>query len=424
MHLPELELPTVINRFILSLNLTQRLAVLTILLCLLVGLTLVSVSTLSSRYMLDTSAEKHGHVLARQLAARSSTALLNNDKISLRAILAEFVGQTNIDLGAIHDVSMLPMARAGNPDLPDLQTFTAEIRLNDAIAGYASISISGSNNSADQNIVAASLLGLALLLSGFAFAVASRNAQGLVTRLQELIESVRELAPIEESDPPIDEIDTLRNELSILPLEVLRSAVTGKQRRKTRLTALLHVKLNGLDHYLGKLDHPSLVAYLDDLAPCLQAAAKLYGGSLRHSRHSAVTIVFTDDHPSGDIYERCCYCAWLIKDLLVQVSASRTLRYTSSMAGLTVQLDGDTGQASFDSFLQEQLIDQLEAHCKAQPATILLANDIIESDSDQFTATLANVTNYVVLTGLDAADQSALERQRDSIIAHLLRPSS
>ena len=51
---------------------------------------------------------------------------------------------------------------------------------------------------------------------------------------------------------------------------------------------------------------------------------------------------------------------------------------------------------------------------------ILLANDIIEPDSEQFTSELATITDYVILTGLDDADERALEQQRDSIIAHLL----
>ena len=45
------------------------------------------------------------------------------------------------------------------------------------------------------------------------------------------------------------------------------------------------------------------------------------------------------------------------------------------------------------------------------------------TDGTRLTSELAIVPDYVVLTGLDSADETALEQQRDSIIAHLLVPA-
>ena len=153
----------------------------------------------------------------------------------------------------------------------------------------------------------------------FAFALSTRFAQALVNRIQRITQSVRELAPLDHAETDIpDDIDKLRNELATLPLDILRAPVKGNHARPvTGLSTLLHVQLNSLSEYLARLDHPAIVAYLETLSPCLLAAARLYGGELTHSRHAAVSITFQGHHPSGDIYERCCYCAWLLRSLLV-----------------------------------------------------------------------------------------------------------
>ena len=90
------------------------------------------------------------------------------------------------------------------------------------------------------------------------------------------------------------------------------------------------------------------------------------------------------------------------------------------MAALSVPLDEEAPASSYTAFLQEQLTEELARHCKTQPNTILLANDIIESDSEQFFAELSSVTDFVTLTGLDSDDETTVVQQRDSILAHMV----
>lgn len=361
--------------------------------------------------------------MAEQLAARAGTAIVNNDRVSLRAILTDFTEASGSSLVTVYDVTMQPLARAGNPDVPDLTHYRAEILFDNSIAGYAVVSQSRHDEYGDWRSTSWTLLGLALLLSVFAFALATRITQALVNRIKRITQSVRELAPLDPASSIMpDDIDKLRNELATLPLDILRAPVSGQHARAgAGLSTLLHIQLNSLGEYLARLDHPAIVAYLDTLSPCLLAASRLYGGELNHSRHAAISITFRGHHPSGDIYERCCYCAWLLRSLLEELEHRGSLRYRASMAALSVPLDELAPASSYTAFLQEQLTEELARHCKTQPNSILLANDIIESDSEQFFAELSTVSDYVSMTRLDSDDEATLVQQRDSILAHMVR---
>ncbi len=404
-------------------KLYQRLALLVTTLCFSVAVILVTAGSLSTGYLLETMSGRHRTVLAEQLASRAAIAMVNNDRVSMRALLTDFITATDSSLVTVYDVTMQPLAQAGDPNLSDLNRYRAEILVDNAIAGYAVVSVSTQNELGDWMVASWTLLGLALLLSVFVFALATRSAQALVDRIQRITRSVRDLAPLEPAEAEVpDDIDSLRNELATLPLDILRVSVSGRNTRAaTGLATLLHVQLNSLGDYLAKLDHPAIVAYLETLSPGLVAASRLYGGKLDHSRHASVSITFSGYHPSGDIYERCCYCAWLMRSLLQELESRGSLRYRVSMAALSLPVDEQSASSSYSAFLQEQLTEELAMHCKTQPHSILLANDIIESDSDQFFAELSSVSDFVMMTGLDSEDEATLIQQRDSILAHLVR---
>jgi hypothetical protein len=76
---------------LLKLPLSAKCGLITALICAIVGLTLLLTSMTASKQILMETTRMIGQQWTNQLASQSQQALLRNDKVSLQAILQDYI---------------------------------------------------------------------------------------------------------------------------------------------------------------------------------------------------------------------------------------------------------------------------------------------------------------------------------------------
>lgn len=405
-------------------SLGQQLALVTSGLCLLVSLALVTLAAISTRHMQLQQHEVYGSALARQIATRISATLETGDLLSVSASLQRFVETSSAEEVSLFDVEGKALGQAGEALGQDLQHYQAPVHVESDIAGKVVITISADDAGAARSQFVLSLLGLAVLLSLAVYLTSRHFGQRLANRLAALAGAIA-LDDQSEEQQPGNEVDLLAQNISALPMDLLRTrSETNPREENYRTTAVLYLHLISLADYVDTLDEQALHRYTDQLHQLVLAAADFYAGDLQVARQFGLAVYFSGPNKAGSAAFRAASCAWLIQ------AASRELeqkmRRTLSMAMAISQSELGAGDQAdiYPGLYIQHTLDELETICANRPPRVLLAPVVCE-DPDVATRLqhqATEVMDFAMLEEFAEPYQDLLERQLQLILKRLADP--
>lgn len=396
-------------------SLSQQLALIAAGLCLVIGLSMVTLGTISSRHMQLSQQEEYGTALAELMATRISTALETGDLLSIAASLQRFASNSSAEQIEIFDVEGKELGQAGQAKGKNLYRYTASVRIDNDIAGELRITLNADDAQAAHLRLILSLLGLTILLSLAAYGASRHMGQRLADRLLTLADAV---ATNDEASadtlPPMNEIDLLEKNIRALPMDLLRTRGTVSQRDENyQTTAVLYLHLSSLVDYVDTLDQNSLQRYTNRLHQVLYASAGFYAGEIHVTRQFGVAIYFNGNTSAGSAAFRAASCGWLIQSVCRELEKQITLSISIAMAISQSELGVGDAEDIYPGLYMQHTIDELQTLCASKPPKILLAPVICE-DIDiagRLEHEETELLNYAMLTGFEGPYQDLLERQ-------------
>ncbi|HEY6131252.1 MAG TPA: hypothetical protein VIV27_04500 [Halioglobus sp.] len=412
------------NRF-RNLGLGQQLAIVTSGLCLLVSLALVALGAISTRHMQLLLQEEYGTALARQAAARVSTAMENGDLLSISASLQRFIEISAAQAITITDVDGKVLGQAGEDHGQNLYHYSTPVHIESDIAGQVAITINANNARAALLRFILSMLGLAVLLSLAVYAASRRYGQQVGSSLSGM---ARKIA-LEEDDPgrkPANEMLVLARQIDALPMDLLRTrSEPGPQDENYRTTAVLYLHLSSLVNYVDTLDESSLQRYTERLHQVVYAAAGFYAGELQVARQFGLAIYFSGHNKAGSAAFRAASCAWLVQAVSQALEKQMSLSLSIAMAISQSELGVGNGTDIYPGLYTQHTLDELQAVCASKPPNILLSPAVCE-DIDicgRLQHRPTEVKDYALIEEFAGPYQDLLERQLRLILKRLADPA-
>ena len=393
--------------------------------CLLVSLALITLGTISTRHMQMLQQEEYGTALARQVAARITTAMENGDLLSVSATLQRFIRNSSAQAIAITDVDGKALGQAGEPRGQNLYQYTAPVHVESDIAGQIVITINADNARAAQQRSIFTMLGLAILLSLAVYGVARRFGQRLGSNLSKLAKKIA----LEEEDPrsqPTNEISLLTRQIDALPMDLLRTrSEPGPQDENYRTTAVLYIHLSSLVNYVDTLDERALQRYIERLHQVVYAASGFYAGELQVARQFGLAIYFSGHNSAGSAGFRAASCAWLVQAVSKALEEQMSLSLSIAMAISQSELGVGSGTDIYPGLYTQHTLDELQMVCASKPPNILLSPAVCE-DVDvagRLQHRPTEVMDYAVIEEFAGPYQDLLERQLRLILKRLVDPA-
>lgn len=409
------------QRYFQHLGLAKRLALLSTCLCLGACLLLVVVSNLSSKHVLKEQQKLYGQTLAEQLALRASESLINNDRVSLQAILTQYVQSTPVAMGTIYNVLRQPVAKAGKT-APGNINYSSPISVEGNIAGYAVVSQQSSSIDSSRQGIIISLIILSGLAALFNFGVIVRSGQALVYRLNKITFALhsKQALPEQEVSHWQDEIEILRQAVKRLPLEQLSpSEGLFYQHQDIQGGSLLYIHLTNLKTYRSQLGASALEDYTKLLQTALTHIAQLYCAKVSSCRECSAVMVFEGEQASGNACFRAASAAWLLRSVLSELETQYHLKLGTEMAATEISALSSDDFDLYLSLKKEELIDRLANYCKQQANKILLTDSCVTDCGDKLTTDTTDTSSLHELTGFSRFENSALRHQQIAMVKQL-----
>ncbi|MDN3637636.1 hypothetical protein QWY82_02330 [Simiduia curdlanivorans] len=250
---------------------------------------------------LNNVAQRYGQAMANMAAEQAEPAMLNQDRVSLTALLADIGENLNVAGATIHDVENRLLVQNGSlnalqPSSKLLQ-FSAPIVLQDSVAGYVTVAIDATE-ALDNRY---RLYGR-ILLTGLALLALAGTAAMLYRQ-----ENPSQSTPEPQLKP-------------VLPSNI----------RKVKLT----LDLLNLEQLHTELNAEAFKRLLSKFESQLQGVMSLYGGESLGLQNHQLTLVFADEVRSEASLKAICSAELLHalsekSDLAIQLGA-RILPFEAS----------------------------------------------------------------------------------------------
>ncbi len=414
-----------VNHLLSKTSLGQQLALVTAGMCLLVSLALVALGAISTRHMQMLLQEEYGTALARQVAARISTAMESGDLLSVSASLQRFLENSAAQAITVSDVEGKVLAQAGEAEGQNLYPYNAPVHIESDTAGQIIVTINADNARAAQLRFILSMLGLAVLLSLAVYGVGRHFGQRLGNSLSGM---ARKIA-LEEEDTlrqPSNELLLLARQIDALPMDLLRTrSEPGPQDENYRTTAILYLHLSSLVNYVDTLDERALQRYTERLHQVVYAAAGFYAGDLQVARQFGLAIYFSGHNSAGSAAFRAASCAWLVRAVSQALGKQMSLSLSIAMAISQSELGVGNGSDIYPGLYTQHALDELQGVCASKPPNILLSPAVCE-DTDiagRLQHRPTEVMDYAVIEEFAGPYQDLLERQLRLILKRLTDPT-
>lgn len=270
-----------LNRFI-HLPLAKKAAAISAMLATLACLILVLASYHGNKQLVQHSATLFGKSLIQQLSREASNPLVQNDKLSLQALLNELVNTPIVTHAVIYDVENHPMAEAGEHQSG--VSLSASITFQDSLAGYALITLNSQSLNKQATVLAWQLAGLAALLVALIYLLSLLPAR-LVSAL---LADLTVLASRTQSSTSLRVGYRGDDELQALAQQLLHGPNREQQRSpEPQPYAILALDITALPsaqasrtQYHASNQHSAVNEWLADCHNQLTIICKLYDGQL------------------------------------------------------------------------------------------------------------------------------------------------
>ena len=299
------------DRF-LALPLAQKAAVLAALLSIPALLILVLASHQGQQQLITHSSELFGESLVKQLSRDASAPLVQNDKLSLQALLNELVASPLIVRSAIYDVENHPIAEAGAPT--DGQDFSASITFQDSIAGYAVITVDTAALRQQVSHQSWQLAGLGLLLAALVYMLALYPGRQLSAIINDLC--IVATTPLKRRKANTQVAYHGEDELRELSRVLLAGPAEQPAERSVGDFAILCIEITNLPSLQVNLGQQALAQALNALRRQLTTICRLYDGELQASRSYCFSASFSAAEDATGYPFRALCSALIIEQVL------------------------------------------------------------------------------------------------------------
>lgn len=275
-------------KLLLRLPLASKSGLVAALVCAFAGLTLLITSMTASKQILLETTRLIGQQWTNQLASQSQQALLRNDRISLQAILQDYIESPLIVYGSIIDARGNAVAEAGSwrDDHLNYQTPVAA----DGRLGTVKLSLSSEMIGNEIRDLGNTLLLLTIILCCLSYAVVAVPVRSLERHLERARERLAQ--PLRDDESLYTGDDTLAALLDEIHNPQIRLMEAGDKRYRDYY--LLHCHWQAHDDLKDKMTPERFDEQLQTAFARSEAIARLYHGELLLSRHNAVSLRFTD----------------------------------------------------------------------------------------------------------------------------------
>ncbi|MFT4767008.1 MAG: hypothetical protein ACI8RN_000132 [Glaciecola sp.] len=411
-----------------DLSLSLQLPILAAGCALLVGLCLLWLAATSSAYLQNERERLYGESLAQQVSSTVREALQRGDLLSARASLQRFVDSSLAGGITIRDVEGMAMGTAGIISGPNLNQYSALIRIGEGIAGEVLVTVDSSSGQESRWRFLFSLLALAAALSLLVFLATRIFAQHLATSLLALD---TQLALPDSVEAELEnEISRIQRSVEALPLDMLRGhAPIPAAATEFEQATILFVHLASLARYVDTLGESNLHRYTRRLQQIVQAAAQCYRGELIVSRPFGLIISFSPQPNAGSEALRAASCARLIALISLGLQQRTSLSLELAMALGQCEQSTDETKDIYPQLHLQGAIDELRDAClnhQRYPA-ILLTETALADEQLAAAAELAEDSeeNAVVSELLTlSADQETLLAHQAQMIVERIKPST
>ena len=358
--------------------LSQQLALVATACCLLATLILVAVSAQSTQSIQTRTLAEHAHAAAQQLAVRAATKLATSDKLGLATELQFYTDQALFSGARAVDVEGKELAVTGS--IPqDSEAYARTILIDGNIAGTVELylDLSAQNDARETLIIG--LIALSGLLSVAVYAITRPMGQKLAQNISEVVAQLDAIA--DETSGAVNEVHKLKDRVSALPLELLRSQkVQGQADEHYRDTAILCIALKHLPGYVDTLDEQRIQSYVDLLHRMTYGSAGFYGGDLSVIRQFGLAIYFSGSHAVGSPVVRAASCAWLLSRCAGIAERQQRLSFVPGMAIGISELGRGDDQDIYPGLYIQAALDDLLTLANEDLDAILLSSRAAEDD--------------------------------------------
>ncbi len=298
------------------LPLAQKIASITACLCLLSACILVVASHQGHRSLINQASALFGESLVEKLAFDASTALIQDDKLSLQSLLKELIESPMISRAVIYDIENQPVVEAGEPS--DGLSFSASITFQDSIAGYAVVFFQSETLTTAATSLSWQLFGLSFLLSALVFMISLPPGRHLAAIIKDL--TLIAATPIKKRRGITATAYRGQDELKQLAFAVQNppkdSVTATTQYLPNGQYALLTIKLLDLQSELQQQSVNTVSKRMNVFIKQLKTICALYDGKMEVSRENSLSVIFSAEDDEGNYPFRAICSAFLIKQSL------------------------------------------------------------------------------------------------------------
>ncbi|WP_269619900.1 hypothetical protein [Zhongshania sp. BJYM1] len=294
---------------LLKLPLSAKCGLITALICAIAGMTLLLTSMTASKQILLETTRLIGQQWTNQLASQSQQALLRNDKVSLQAILQDYINSPLIVYGSIANSRDETVAETGHWRAENLN-YESPVAA-DGRLGLVKLSLSRELIGDEIRDLGKTLLILTGLLACFSYAIIAvpmRRIEGFLE-----LARARMAQPLRNDHSSYPGIDSLGLLLEEIHNPQIRLSKLGKNRFKDYY--VLHCHWQAYDALKTQMAPDSFKEHLRTSYARGEAIAKLYHADIVVHRHNAITLRFFEvagtDYP---LFRALC-CADLFQSL-------------------------------------------------------------------------------------------------------------
>lgn len=294
---------------LLKLPLSAKCGLITALICAIAGMTLLLTSMTASKQILLETTHLIGQQWTNQLASQSQQALLRNDKVSLQAILQDYINSPLIVYGSIANSRDETVAETGHWRTENLN-YEAPVAA-DGRLGLVKLSLSRELIGDEIRDLGKTLLILTGLLACFSYAIIAvpmRRIEGFLE-----LARARMAQPLRNDHSAYPGSDSLGKLLDEIHNPQIRLSKLGKTRYKDYY--ILHCHWQAFSALQTQMAPASFREHLRTSYARGEAIAKLYHADIVVHRHNAISLRFFEvegtDHP---LFRALC-CADLFQSL-------------------------------------------------------------------------------------------------------------
>ena len=287
---------------------------------------------------LQLQADELGTTLTEQTANSVIELVLANDLLGLNVVISQLTNNNSINQVTVFDVDNNIIARSGESSTNSLfnSVYSAEITLQNAVAGSVMLELNSSSLSANINNITIYFWGTLTLGIMLAITTALGLSSHITQPLGSLTKALKDPdeSTLSVDDNRQDEITEIQEACKTLlekyqesrshqlSLSGLSSSNSAAKPSNKIMASLLVVKVVNVNTAIELLHPSTLSNLLNEYNFYLKQAAKLYGGSIQRFTGDSALVSFDSISCSEEHSFNAVCCAQLFLNLMSKISHS------------------------------------------------------------------------------------------------------